>query len=253
MDKEYLDDLARVVTKAGRLLLENGAEVYRVEDSMTHLCKSYGCSTVDSYATPTLIIVSFTLNKELSHNVKRVSTKAINLDKVDKVNDLIRKASIEPIDLAALDKKLDVIENEKANPDLMTVLCAMLVGSGFALAFHGTLLEIIFSALIAAAARLVMVLLDKTLLHSFFKNLAGAFVITFLALALGKTSSCDPALMISSAIMLLVPGIVITNAVRDSINGDLNSSLIRFLEVVFIAVAIGLGSGLAYYLLGGLR
>ena len=52
------DTLARTVTKAGMILLENGAETNRVEDTMYRLCKACGASVVDTYATPTLLIVN---------------------------------------------------------------------------------------------------------------------------------------------------------------------------------------------------
>ena len=82
------DTLARTVTKAGMILLENGAETNRVEDTMYRLCKAYGASVVDTYATPTLLIVSFTLNGQLVHNIKRIHIQSTNLSRIDAVNTL---------------------------------------------------------------------------------------------------------------------------------------------------------------------
>ena len=86
------DTLARTVTKAGMILLENGAETNRVEDTMYRLCKAYGASVVDTYATPTLLIVSFTLNGQLVHNIKRIHIQSTNLSRIDAVNTLSRQA-----------------------------------------------------------------------------------------------------------------------------------------------------------------
>lgn len=252
MNKKYLDDLARVVTKAGVLLLEHGAEVYRVEDSMYRLCKMYGCSTVDSYATPTLIIISFTLDQELSHNVKRVTLKDTNLNKVEKVNSLIRSVSNENISLEELNEKLDEIEKEKNNPDYISIFAAFVFSAGFAIAFGGKFNEIIISALIASIARWFTISLEKTVIHPFFKNGLCAFFITIACIITSNLGLCNEEIVINSTIMLLVPGLIICNAIRDSINGDLNSSLLRFLEALYIAIAVGFGSYMAYVSIGGL-
>ena len=53
--------LAKVATKAGMILLESGAETFRVEDTMRRIVLAYGANIVDAYATPTLIIISFSL------------------------------------------------------------------------------------------------------------------------------------------------------------------------------------------------
>lgn len=87
-----VNTLAKTVTQAGMILLESGAETYRVEDTMKRICLSYGASIVDSYATPTLIIISFSLNDELCHNIKRTQIKNVDLTKIDKVNDLSRRS-----------------------------------------------------------------------------------------------------------------------------------------------------------------
>ena len=48
---------------------------------------------------------------------------------------------------------------------------------------------------------------------------------------------------IIGSLMLLVPGLAITNAVRDSIGGDLLAGIIRAVEACLIAIAIALGAG----------
>ena len=69
--------LAKTITKAGILLVENGAEIVRVEDTMQRIAKAYGASVVDAYATPTLLIISLSLpnSTALFHNIKRVHMK----------------------------------------------------------------------------------------------------------------------------------------------------------------------------------
>ena len=70
-----------------------------------------------------------------------------------------------------------------------------------------------------------------------------------MASKLGLCHSIDT--LIISVIMLLVPGLAITTAIRDTVSGDLVSGLARTAEALFVAVAIALGSGLMFTLLGG--
>ena len=44
--------------------------------------------------------------------------------------------------------------------------------------------------------------------------------------------------------MLLVPGMIITNAIRDTISGDLVSGLTKAAEAILIAVSIAVGTGM---------
>ena len=60
--------------------------------------------------------------------------------------------------------------------------------------------------------------------------------------------------LIIGSLMLLVPGLAITNAIRDSLSGDLISGMTRGVEAVLIAIAVALGPGLVmslWMMLGG--
>ena len=82
--------IARAATTAGVILLESGAETYRVEDTMTRICKAYGADVVDAYATPTMLLISFSIHGDLVHNIKRTSIKSVDLQKIDRINALSR-------------------------------------------------------------------------------------------------------------------------------------------------------------------
>lgn len=61
--------------------------------------------------------------------------------------------------------------------------------------------------------------------------------------AAGLGQSAD--LITIGALMILVPGVALTNAVRDVMVGDMVSGLSKLAEAVLIGVAIALGTGLA--------
>lgn len=247
-----VNTLAKTVTQAGMILLESGAETYRVEDTMKRICLSYGASIVDSYATPTLIIISFSLNDELCHNIKRTQIKNVDLTKIDKVNDLSRRSEKEHIPITEFQKELDKINNEKPYPNNMMILGAGICTFGFALFFNGTLLDAFASLMIGMALKLLTNQFDKIDFNSFFKYLISGAFVSFLSCIVYYLHLCDSVdIAIISVNMLLVPGLAITNAIRDTVSGDLISGLGRSAEALFIAIAIAIGSGMILMLMGG--
>lgn len=244
--------LARAATRAGMILLESGAETYRVEDTMKRICLSYGAQVVDSYATPTLLIISFSLDEELCHNVKRTQIKNVDLSKIDKVNDLSRTIASEQLSLDAFHDKLLEIDNEKKYSDRLMVLGAAICTFGFALFFGGSIMDAISACLIGIILKIITIQLDKIDFTSFFKYLVSGAFVTCCSIIFMKLNICDNLdTTIISVDMLLVPGLAITNAIRDTVSGDLVSGLARTAEAFFIAIAIAIGSGIVFMLLGG--
>ena len=70
-------------------------------------------------------------------------------------------------------------------------------------------------------------------------------VIMMVTMVPAMAEGADADIVIIGALMLLVPGLLFTNAMRDIINGDTNSGMNRIIQVFLIAVAIALGTGAA--------
>lgn len=250
MKKIYCNKLAKVITKAGRILLENGAETSRVEDTMARICYAYGASVVDSYVTPTLLILSFSLDNELQHNIKRIQTRNTNLSKVSAVNALSRAIVTNPLDLDELSIKLDEIDNTTSYRDYELLFGAAICVFGFAYFFGGNLKDAIVSMVIGLVTYKLLLSLEGISFTTFFKYSVCGALMTLLAIIAGYFNLCNRDIVIISTIMLLVPGLAITNAIKDTVNGDLVSGMARAVEAIFIAVAISLGSGLIFMIVG---
>ena len=251
MNNIYYQRLAKIATKAGIILIENGAEAYRVEDTMTRLCKVYGADVIDSYATPTLLIVSFSKDGELYHNIKRVYTKGINLSKIDDVNTLSRQVCQEKIPLEELSSKLDEIDNGKKPYTFIQRLIATAICTfGFAIFFGGNLKDAIVAAIVGILTKIIQDFLDQVEFSAFFNYMTSGALLTLFAIIANYFGLCNRDIVIISAIMLLVPGMAITNSIRDTVSGELVSGLTKAAEAIFIAVAIAVGSGFVLALYG---
>ncbi len=247
-----LNELAKTATFAGIILLENGAETYRVEETMCRICEQYGASVVDSFATPTILIVSFSYQNQLVHNIKRVHERGVDLHKIHQINDLARNIRSSGLSVEELGMRLKSIRNEKQYPFLMKLLFSGICTFGFAFFFHGSFNDALSALLCGLIIQLGLKRIEPFKLNGFFVNALGGSVATLAAMgmvACGLADNLDT--VIISAMMLLVPGLAITNAIRDTVSGDLLSGISRTVEAFLVAVAIAIGSGIVFMLLGG--
>lgn len=247
--------LAKAITRCGVILLKSGAEISRVEDTMERICIAYGAKTIDSYATPSMLIISFSFEDDstLYHNIKRVKGSETNLNKIDKINTLSRSLNNKLLSIEELNKQLDLIENDKGYNNSILVLGALICSIGFAIYFNGSPQDILFSAIIGIMMKIVIIKLDKLQVSSFLKNIISGLFLVIITFTSSLVFEINKNIVSMSVIMLLVPGLAITNAIKDSVNGDALSSLSRMIEAIVVAIAIALGSLLGLYIQGVLQ
>lgn len=234
---------------AGEIMLENGAETYRVEETMCYILKSSGIEYAESYVTPTGMFISFDNN---SHDgnpasfVKRIKNRKINLQKVAEVNQVSRELALGELTLDQAMKQLKEIDSRDGYNKLIRAFAAALAASFFAILLGGNIMDFIPTFIINLAVQATVFALQKNSFSFFLTNIAGGFVSAMgaiLFVLLGWGNSLDKTII--GSIMTLVPGVSITNAIRDSISGDLVSGNARATEAILIAIAIASGVGFA--------
>ncbi|GAA0177413.1 threonine/serine exporter family protein [Clostridium sediminicola] len=251
------NQILQVTAFAGKIILENGGETYRVEETMKRICISLGVKQVDSYVTPTGIIISISDNNTTNSIVKRITSRTVNLEKVSMVNDLSRKVSKENLPLKKVKKELEYIDKYPTYNKNILLIFSGLAAAFFSLLFGGTIKDFFVSFFIGIVIKLLCTSLYKIKTNEFFVNAICGIITALLAagsVQLNLADNIDKTII--GSIMLLVPGISITNAIRDTIAGDIVSGVTRAVESIFIAVAIALGTGFAlklwFNIFGGL-
>lgn len=230
--------------KTGSLLLESGAETYRVEDTIVRICNTYGMSDTSCFCTQTGIMVSSICEGTTYAQVARIQSRSTNLDRIGKLNQLSRDANI--ITLETFETRLQGILETKTYSLWVNILFAAICTFGFTLINQGSIQDAIAGFTLGGLVRFCTLFLEKKGLNSFFTTSGCAFIITMSAVILENYNLItNRNTVIVGAIMLLVPGLSITNALRDSIAGDLVSGTARAVEALLIAVAVALGSGIA--------
>lgn len=242
MEKNEIVELA---CRAGKIMLENGGEIYRVEQTMSAVCAAYGIHQCESFATPTVIMLSTTVDAETHCRMLRIAERGINLGKVADVNNFSRHV---PFDGAG--EALDRIEKCTANPLWVRILASAVGVGAFGVIFGGTIGDIIGGFILGALARWLVATLQKKRVGDFMVNLVGGATAAlggWLISQIGLGS--DPWVITVATMMLLVPGLLFTNALRDIAAGDLVSGGTRSLEALSVAGALACGTAAVYAIL----
>ena len=239
-----MNKILKVATLAGQMILENGGETYRVEETIWRICKIYGAEEADSFVTPTGIMASICHEGKIYSLTRRVQSRTVNLDKIDKVNDLSRSITLKNLSVDEFKKELLVINKGEIYPLPMTIIFSALGAGCFSVLFGGTIKDIFAAFLIGLLIKTLTIIWDKLGINLFFSNSICAAIAALLAIILYKLNIASQLNQtIIGSIMLLVPGLAITNAIRDTMSGDLVSGLTRAAEAFLIAISIATGTG----------
>ncbi|MTI70972.1 MAG: threonine/serine exporter family protein [Firmicutes bacterium] len=243
--KEETKKLIVMSILAGKIMLQNGAETYRVEDTIVRLCEARGIKYVHSFVTPTGIFLSVEHNNELFSYIKRVKSIKIDLEKIALVNDFSRKFVNSNMTVQEGMDYLNEITTKKAFSKYLRYIFGGFAAAFFSLLFGGNLLDFVSSYF---AGFIVLTALDKLSKYNvtfFVKNVIGSIIVTIIAIIFSHIfikTNIDK--IIIGSIMPLVPGVAITNAIRDSISGDFLAGVSRGIEAIIIALGIAFGVGI---------
>lgn len=244
---------------AGEIMLKNGAETYRVEDTIVRICKIYNIGSIEPFVTPTGIFISINEwnGTESKTVIKRIKSRTIDLNKVSKVNDFSRKIASNPLGFDEGYSALKAIDSTPKYNRYVKLFSAGIASAFFGILLKAPLRDVFLVFLISMLVYIVVSLVDKLNSNLFFQNVIGGCTASFLAIiAIVLNLGINVDKIIISSIMILLPGVAITNAVRDSISGDLLSGLSRAAEAAIIAISIAVGVGIVMniwiHLFGGI-
>lgn len=236
----------------GENILRCGGEPYRIEDTITRICISYGAEYADIFALPSLIIANIRMKDgTFSSQVRRVYQTSNNMYLLEKMNTLSRDVCSKKIALENLPEEIEKAKNGKPFPNILCYLGGILGAGGFAVFFGGN----IYDALVAAIAGIAVTFfnLHKTkfvnqMIHSVISSFVGAMVsLTLIHFGVGKNTD----MILIGVIMLLIPGLAFGNAVRDLLFGDTVSGIMQLVQAVLVAVMVAFGFTVAMMIFGG--
>ena len=246
------NQLINSICEIGRLLLKHGAEVYRVEESLERMLHAYGYHQVEVFAIPTYFSLSVVLdNHEVYTLTKRTRQNRINLDNVYELNNLVRHICQNTISNDEIETELQRISNIPLKMHLIFIGYGLSAGF-FSIFFGGGIQEGILGACIGFVVYFVIWLMEILEVNTIVTTLLSSMVLATLAITFHKLGIVQELqAIIIGCLMVLVPGMAITNSLRDLIGGEFVSGVARMVEAILIAASIAIGVGIMMILLGG--
>lgn len=246
-------EVLQLAVEMGRILLKNGAEIFRVEETIAHVCNHYEIDCVDCFILSNGIFVTAEDGgKQIFARIRHVPLSSTHLGIVTEVNHLSREISSGHISLKSAIAQLKQIEKIPPKRSYFRILASGLGGSSFCYLLGGNLWDSILTSLIAMLVYVIVLFAEKHKLPRMMTNISGGLFITILALVITsfhlpiQVSSDN---LIIGSLMPLIPGMAFVNAIRDIANSDFLSGTVRIIDsvLVFVYIAIGVGLGLSIY------
>lgn len=243
---------------AGQIIMENGGETYRVEETVTRMGRAFGLHEVESFAVPSGVFVSYRkTDGETECSLKRVHRGGTNLMRVNAVNAVSRQVEAGQLECMQALEKLRTIQTEKSPySSLFQLGAAAVCAAGFSIMFHGGLMEFVLAAVVSAMAQWLGQMMVRYKMQALMTTLLESLVIALIPNLLHMMGmSFLVEAVIAGALMPLVPGLSMTNAVQDAMRGDMISAASHGLSAVLTAGLISGGtlaaSALIRLMMGG--
>lgn len=246
--KDYylLTDLS---ARIGYELAKSGAETFRIEETMRRVLGAYGVEC-QAFAIPNCVMVSLeAANGKPLMIMKRVGFHGNDLEAVEKLNALSRRICAETPDAETASRWLkETLDSCRSYSDAVYYLGNFLAAAGFCPVFGGLPIDWLWAGLFGLVIGFVTRHLDRLETNPFFSTIAAAFLMALGAYtAAGLHLLRDVDAVIIGSLMILVPGLLITNSMRDIIYGDTNSGINRIVQVLLSALAIAMGTAAAWH------
>lgn len=236
---------------AGKIMLQSGAETYRVEDTICRILHTSGLETAETFATVTGLFVTLAdPSIDAITKITRVSEKQTNLSQVYEVNDVSRRLCCGVISVEEAYQELLRIKDKKEYPNSMVYVGIIMTSSFFTLLLGGGILASALAAINGLWIVACRHIAGRVKLNNFITDMLSSFIIAVATMLYAHVldNSVIVEIIIVGSIMPLVPGVAITNAIRDTLQGDYLSGGSRAIEAFVIAacVAVGIGIGLVF-------
>lgn len=240
--------LAQCTLDIGEEMLVAGAEVSRVTDTIKRILSAYGCEydRINAFVITANIQITFEApDGEIVTQIRQVVRNSTNYDRLDYLNDLSRYLCANTPDISEIQRRYEAVMAREPNSLPVRIIGIILTCGFFTIFFGGKIAD----GLAAAAIGLIAMWLDKQIRKIDHNVMAKLFIVSIVSslfsifVFLMNTSIQADKVMIG-VIMLLIPGIAITNSIRDLLIGDMLTGLLRLANSVLLALTIAIGFAL---------
>ena len=250
-------EVMEVSLQAGHLLLENGAEISRVEETIERICRYYGVCSGNAFVLTNGIFVTVGSQNEPDFaKVEHIPVSGTHLDRVAAVNQLSREIEAGMYTVREVAERLECIKRMPGKPKYMQVLASGCGCAAFCYLFGGSIWDSAVALLTGIILYIYVLYVSAPHLSKIVGNISGGALVTILCSAMylaGMGQHLN--YMVIGSIMPLIPGVPFTNTIREIADSDYISGSVRMMDalLIFFCIAIGVGVGfsLAGWVTGG--
>lgn len=238
----------------GEAMLKCGADVHYIEEVLVKTGRSYGAYKMNVFVITSAIVATMTLSNGREYTLTRrvFGDGGINFGNLEALSRLCRECRHEHLGPKEIRIKLEIIIT-KPLPSWALYVGGVLSAGGFALFFGGSVLDSFVSALFAIVLCFAIKHFKPWTPNTMIFNFGSSFIVGLAIIALSHViPSISSDMVMIGDIMLLIPGVAMTNATRDMLSGDTLSGLMRFVESLLWATSLALGFMGAMWLAGAL-
>ena len=243
--------LLKLSLDAGEIMLASGAETPRVEDTMRRILSIGNSEGVEAIALSTLLMVSIPSKEQGSMTLtRRVEKRDLNFMKICEVNALSRRLVAGELTPEVATAFITDIRATPSYPLWIRILSYAIAAFGFCAMVNGSVLDSMVSVLTGGLTGTFVLLFRGQGVPYFLQSFIGGVIAgAFATIAKFLIPDLNLTTIIVGTIFPLLPGITITNAVRDIMEGNFISGTSKLMEACLLAVSIAGGVGLSFSLL----
>jgi len=255
VEAEKIEKVLDVASEAGHILLENGAEISRVEDTMERISSHFGVDSGHFFVLSNGIFT--TGSKGRYANVEFIPIRGIQLSKVEDVNALSYAIAANKYSLEETHERLEQIKASPAKPWWEQVAGSAFGAAGFSIVFGGGFLDCAAAFVSGLLLWVFILTVSSRFLSKIVGNICNATVVTMLCIAFSRMGFGESlANIIIGAVMPLIPGVPFVNGVRDLANSDYIAGITRLVDAMLGFLCIAIGVSIAFladgWLFGGI-
>lgn len=249
-------EILHLAVSMGEELLKNGAEIYRVQETVEHVMDALGAEDYNVFVLTNGIFATVHENREDSGSmVRNVPIGSVNLENIAGLNQLSREICQGSCSIKEAQRRLGQYQEASTLPHRESVLACGIGSAGFCYLLGGHLLDCMMTFFLGMMLQSFLLAAEKRQVSKFLTDILGSAMVTIGGLVLYILDfGIQFNHVIIGGIILLMPGVSLVTAIRDLFNGDYLSGGIRLMDALLTGMCIAIGVGAAiklFQLLGG--
>ncbi|GFZ33783.1 hypothetical protein CSC2_43090 [Clostridium zeae] len=241
-----VENVSEIALMAGGILLENGAETHRIEGTVSSICQSYGLDAECLSMSNGILLSIQDSESKKNTSMKKVCPKQVDLYRIELINSFSRKLKSKQVSYLDAIKTLESIQDSPTFTLPVRTFASCMTGFVYSLFFNGSFIDGIASIVVCLITYLITEKISNFGISQFFKYYLAGFIIGGASLLSHILfTSINENSVITGSIMILLPGVVLTNGIKDVIFGYFSAGIAKFCEALIIITAVSAGVGTA--------